>query len=147
MIKDFFVDKFEYDFRSNKQWIEHLTNNEDQLSEYITKSMSHIINVHHIWIHRLINQGQESYTWDHLPLDYWTKLAHENYLKTIEYLEQIELNEKVNYHTEEGVLLSNTAIDILYHILNHSNYHRGQIAKELRDLGLDAPSFNFISYK
>ena len=46
--------------------------------------------------------------------------------------------------------MSKTDIDILYHILNHSTYHRAQIARELRELrelGITPPSFNFISFK
>jgi len=147
VIKEFFIDKFEYDFRSNKKWCEHLLSNEDDLNDYIRKSISHIINVHHIWIHRVIEMPAESHTWDVLPADYWINLAQENFLKTVEYLEQFESNEKINYHTEEGVEFSKEVIDVLYHILNHSNYHRGQIARELRNLGLSVPSFNFIAYR
>ena len=109
--------------------------------------MSHIINVHHIWIARIMQERPESFTWDVLPLDFWIKLAQENYLKTINYLEHLEFSEKINYHDEKGLQISKDVIDILYHILNHSNYHRAQISKELKTIGLPAPSFNFISYK
>lgn len=145
-MKEFFIDKFEYDFRSNQKWLDVLTKNEDELSDYIRKSMSHIINVHHIWISRILEVKAESHSWDILPVRFWDQLMHDNLRKTIEYLEHIELTEKVNYHSEEGVQLSKSAIDILYHILNHSNYHRAQIAMELRILGITPPVFNFITY-
>lgn len=147
MIKDFFIDKFEYDFRSNQKWCEVLQQNEDSLSPFILKSFSHIINVHHIWITRIEGKIAESHTWDQLPLDYWAKLCQDNHLKTNDYLEKIELNTKVNYMSEEGVRLEKIDIDILYHILNHSTYHRAQISREICDLGLSPPSFNFISFK
>lgn len=35
-------------------------------------------------------------------------------------------------------------MDILYHVLTHSTYHRAQIAKEARDLGIPVASANFI---
>lgn len=146
MIKEFFKDKFEYDFLSNKKWIEHLVAHEDNLSPYILKSMSHIINVHHIWIYRVQQKKQESFTWDVLPIDFWHKLTQENYLQTVEFLENIDLTEKVNYHDEEGVEMERETVDILYHILQHNTYHRGQIAHELRSLNLPVPVFNFISY-
>lgn len=145
-MKEFFIDKFEYDFRSNQKWLDVLTKNEDELSDYIRKSMSHIINVHHIWISRILEEKAESHSWDILPVRFWDQLMHDNLRKTIEYLEHIEFTEKVNYHSEEGVQLSRSAIDILYHILNHSNYHRAQIAMELRILGITPPVFNFIAY-
>jgi uncharacterized damage-inducible protein DinB len=68
-------------------------------------------------------------------------------LKTLDFLEKVDELEKVNYHSEEGVQLEKEVVDVLYHILNHSNYHRGQIAKDLRDHGLEVPSYNFITFK
>ena len=146
MIKEFFKDKFEYDFLSNKKWIEHLAEHEDNLSPYILKSMSHIINVHHIWIYRIQQKKQESFTWDVLPVDFWLKLAQENYRQTLEFIENIDFKEKINYHDEEGVEMERETVDILYHILQHNTYHRGQIALELRNLNLPVPVFNFITY-
>ena len=145
-MKEFFIDKFEYDFRSNQKWVEVLAKNEDDLSDFIRKSMSHIINVHHIWISRILEEKPESHSWDLLPVRFWDQLLCDNLRKTTEYLENFEFSEKINYHSEEGVQLSKTAIDILYHILNHNNYHRAQIAMELRNLGISPPSFNFIAY-
>jgi uncharacterized damage-inducible protein DinB len=147
VIKEFFLDKFEYDYQCNKQWCEVMVNHEEELSPFILKSFSHILNVHHIWINRLFGKPSESFTWDVLPIDFWVKLAKENHLKTIDYLEKVELDTKVKYTSEEGVKLTKMDVDILFHILNHSNYHRAQISKELRALGFTPPSFNFISYK
>lgn len=119
---------------------------EDVINLYIQKSFSHILNVHHIWIHRLLDLPSESHTWDLLPIDYWEKLAQENHLKTIDFLEKQELMNKVNYTSEEGIAYEKDTIDILYHILNHSNYHRAQISREMRTLELQPPTFNFISF-
>ena len=147
MIKEFFLDKFEYDFRCNAQWIKTLLKHEDDLTDFTIKSFSHVINVHHIWIQRLLEQPSESNTWDKLPIDYWQKLVQENHLKTQDFLEKNEFIGKVLYTSEEGVPLEKEAVDILYHILNHSNYHRAQISLDLRQSGISPPAFNFISFK
>ena len=42
---------------------------------------------------------------------------------------------------------SKSIIDILYHILNHSNYHRAQIIMDLKQNNLAYPSLNFITFK
>lgn len=146
-MKAFFTDKFEYDYLSTKKWCEHIEQHEDDVNEFIRKAISHVINVHHIWISRIHGKEIESHTWDRLPISHWISLAQDNYRKTIDYLEQLELTEKINYHDEEGVKLEKMTIDVLYHILNHSNYHRGQIAREMRILELTPPTFNFIAYK
>lgn len=147
MIKAFFQDKFEYDFNANMQWFECVENQEDEISDFTNKSMSHIINVHYIWNCRLRGIKPESSDWDLLPIHYYQRFIHQNYQETLDYLEKIELGEKVNYHSSEGVKFTKKDIDILYHILNHSNYHRAQIVMDLKNQHLKTPSFNFITYR
>lgn len=146
-MKDFFLDKFEYDFLATNNWIENIESQEDQVSPFSIKSISHIINVHHIWNRRLLQEDSESELWDILPISYLLKLHQENYRETVKFLEKYELEEKVKYHSSEGVQLVKSSIDILYHVLNHSNYHRAQIVMDLKQNNLKAPIFNFISYR
>lgn len=145
-MKDFFQDKFEYDFFASKNWIESLESQEDFVSEFAIRSMSHILNVHHIWNRRLLDKPIESELWDVFPIHFHQKLLEENYRETIEYLEKLERTEKIKYHSSEGVSFEKSTMDVLYHILNHSNYHRAQIALDLKQNNLKTPNFNFISY-
>ena len=145
-MKNFFVDKFDYDLQTNKRWIENVIQQESHVNEFIIKSISHILNVHHIWNSRLLGTLPESGLWDKLPLDFALQFATQNRNVTVSYLEYWDYQTKVDFHDEEGALMSRDTIDILYHILNHSNYHRGQISLELRNIGLKVPSFNFITF-
>jgi uncharacterized damage-inducible protein DinB len=146
-MKEFFLDKFEYDLNANRMWIECIEKQEDQVSDFVLKSISHVINVHHIWNARLLGHKAESGLWDILPIRFLQQLSLQNYRETTDYLERIELGEKVNYHSSEGIRFDREDIDILYHILSHSNYHRAQIVMDLKQNGLDHPAFNFISYR
>ena len=40
-----------------------------------------------------------------------------------------------------------TRADILFHILNHENYHRGQVVMALQRLGIDPPNFDYVLLK
>ncbi len=146
-MKDFLLDKFEYDFYASKALIEHIEQQEDKVSSFVIKSISHIINVHHIWNSRLFGKMPESGVWDQLPVHFLLSLHRQNHRETIDYLEKIELGEKVNYHSSEGVQYDKIDLDILYHMLSHSNYHRAQIILDLKQNQLEVPSMNFISYK
>jgi len=146
-MKEFFLDKFEFDFHSVKKWISCIEDQEEYVSEFTKKSISHIINVHHIWNSRLLNKPAESNEWDVLPLSYLTRLAQQNYLETVDFLEKQELNEKINYHSSEGIKLEKSIVDVLYHMLNHSTYHRAQITMDLKQNNLQFPSLNFITYR
>jgi uncharacterized damage-inducible protein DinB len=146
-MKDFILDKFEYDFYASKSLIEHIERQEDKVSSFVIKSISHIINVHHIWNSRLFGKKAESGVWDILPVPFLLSLHRQNYRETIDYLEKIELGEKVNYHSSEGVQFDQLDLDILYHMLTHSNYHRAQIIHDMKQNQLEVPSMNFISFK
>ena len=146
-MKSFFLEKFEFDFYASKNVIECIENQDDEVSPFVKKTFSHCINAHHIWLSRLKEQQAESYFWDDLPLMYFQKLHEVNYTETIDFIEKFELDSKINYHSSEGVNYSKSVVDILYHILNHSNYHRAQIIMDLKQNNLAYPSLNFITFK
>ena len=146
-MKSFFLEKFEYDFYASKNLIDCIEGQEDLVSSFVLTSFSHVINAHHIWLSRLKGSIAESHFWDELPLHYFQKLLEANYTVTIDFIEKIELENKVNYHSSEGVEFTKSINDVLYHILNHSNYHRAQIIMDLKNNNLAVPSFNFITFK
>lgn len=146
-MKEFFIGKFEYDFHATKSLIEFIEKQEDLVSDYVKKSISHIINVHHIWNSRLNFKKAESGEWDVLPIHFLQKLHAQNYRETIDYLEKVELGEKVNYQSSEGVRYKKSDMDILYHILSHGVYHRAQIVLDLKQHNLLYPSSSFITFK
>jgi uncharacterized damage-inducible protein DinB len=37
-----------------------------------------------------------------------------------------------------------TRSDVLFHILNHENYHRGQVITTLQRMGIDPPNFDYV---
>lgn len=40
-----------------------------------------------------------------------------------------------------------TQADLLFQVLNHENYHRGQVVMALQRLGIDPPNFDYILLK
>lgn len=147
MIKQFFLDKFEYDFQCNKAWSKLLKQHEDRLDDFCIRSFSHLINVHHRWIARLEDVPSESDLFDRLPLIHWDALLSDNYNRTAQFIEHVDFPSAIQYYSDEGEFLEKETQDVLYHMLNHSNYHRAQISLNLRNLEIIPPSLNFISFK
>ena len=145
-MQDILRDRFKIDLSRNLQLFNILSQNEEHLNSFIKRSFSHIINTHYIWLCRIEGSSPESNFWDQLPLHHGEKFLQENYLRTISYLDDHELQQKVNYHDEEGVKLDDSLGNILLHVLDHGNYHRGQISMELRKQGVTPPSMNLIPY-
>ncbi len=143
-MKVFFQEKFEQEFQILRKLIEHIEDQEDEISEFTQRSISHIINVHHIWNARLKGSKAESDLWDVFPIRHMQKLNQFNFTETFDYLEKIELGERINYHSSEGIGLSGKDIDILFHILQHSVYHRAQIIADMKKHSL---KFNSETFK
>jgi uncharacterized damage-inducible protein DinB len=52
----------------------------------------------------------------------------------------------VEYRNLAGQSYRNTLADLIRHVVNHSTYHRGQAATQLRQLNLVPPSTDFVVY-
>jgi uncharacterized damage-inducible protein DinB len=57
-----------------------------------------------------------------------------------------QLTTTFHYQNLKGEPKSFTWSDMFVHVVNHGTYHRGQLAHLLRDLGLAAPSTDFIVF-
>jgi uncharacterized damage-inducible protein DinB len=53
----------------------------------------------------------------------------------------------VEYENSEGRTFANDVKDILFHVVNHSTHHRGQIMMDLRASGITPEPLDYIFYK
>ena len=146
-MKDFYKDKFKYDFDINQKIIQNLIENEEKLNDRILTLISHILNAHHIWNARMLNTQIVHKVWDVHSCDKMLSMIAENYQNSIQAIDNFDLSESVDYVTMIQEPFTNSRQDILYHILNHSNYHRAQINTELKNLGLSSTITDYIFYK
>ena len=111
------------------------------------KFFSHIFNAHHVWNARIIGIKQEMGIWDSHPWEDLEALNANNYDQTLSIIENFDLERMIAYTNSHGVDLENKVKEILFHLVNHSTYHRGQLMAELRAAGLEAVSTDYIFYK
>jgi uncharacterized damage-inducible protein DinB len=57
-----------------------------------------------------------------------------------------ELARPVRYTSTEGIAYESTVADILAHAVNHSSYHRGQIARLVAECGGEVAVTDFIAF-
>lgn len=116
------------------------------LPESSKRLMSHIINAQTIWNHR-IQEAEHVDLWKVWEAEKLEELENQNFQKTMEILEATDLETIIEYSNSKGESYKNSVKDILFHLVNHSTYHRGQIAKEFRKKGVDPIVSDFIHYK
>ncbi|MFD0796051.1 DinB family protein [Maribacter chungangensis] len=109
---------------------------------------SHLLNAHHIWNARIVGKTPEFEVWQRHPIRDWGDIHYENQRTSFEITTNAEDFEKrIDYDNSEGRLFTNTLQDMLFHIINHSTNHRGQIATDFRNNGLEPIVLDYVYYK
>jgi uncharacterized damage-inducible protein DinB len=62
-------------------------------------------------------------------------------------LDEAAFEKPIEYSNLAGNTYRNSLADLIRHVVNHSTYHRGQLATQLRQLGQVPPSTDFIVYR
>jgi uncharacterized damage-inducible protein DinB len=146
-MKSFFNQLFDYNFYCNKTLIEGCSELE-KVPEKTMSLFSHILNAHHAWNMRLLNKEREYEVWQIHTLESWEAIHYENQRTTFEIITNTEdFSTRVDYETTEGSVFANELKDVLFHIINHSTHHRGQILADFRANKIEPHDLDYISYK
>lgn len=146
-MKPFFKELFDYNQHCNKQLIEKSLEFETEISEKTKKLFNHILNAHEIWNSRILQQKPTFGVWQIHPIQRWKTTNQSNFEASLSILDGKEIDLKVNYTNSKGDAFRNSIQDILFHIINHSNYHRAQIAADFRANNIEPLTTDYIFYK
>lgn len=116
--------------------------------EKSARLFSHVLNAHHIWNARLLGE-QPKYGISQIhEVDRWHNIHYENQRCSFDITSNTQDFEKrIDYENSKGRLFANTVKDILFHIINHSTHHRGQIAADFRANDMEPLAMDYIFYK
>ncbi|WP_299430652.1 DinB family protein [uncultured Maribacter sp.] len=146
-MKVFFNQMFDYNFYCNKKIIEQCIAMET-VPDNTIKLFSHILNAHHIWNSRILKVSSKYSEWQLHDVKEWEDIHYENQRNSFEITSNTDdFEDRIDYESSEGRLFTNTLQDMLFHIINHSTQHRGQIAKNFRKKGLDPLILDYAIYK
>ena len=146
-MKNFFIDKFEYNHSSNFRILNLLKEKPEAYSPLVEKLVNHSINAHHVWTQRILNQPEQLGIWEISEFQKLQQLDDENFHQSLEIIQNSDLKHVIEYKTSKGEAHSDSIEDILFHILNHTTYHRGQIMTAIKNTGETPISTDFIFYK
>jgi len=147
-MKLFFLDMLAYTFHFNESVLKQLNTFQD--GEGPQKSMlliNHTINAQQIWNARVAGTTCVTGVWQVRPIEDLLPLNHQNYLDSVTLLEEHSFDERIVYKNSKGMVFENTVKDILFHMVNHSTYHRGQIAANFKAHGITPLITDYIFYK
>ena len=146
-MKGFLQQLFDYNFFCNKKLIEQSIALEEVPQES-RRLFSHILNAHHIWNHRILEEDPKFGVWQGHDLEAWQDLHYDNQRTSFEIITNAgDFGKRIAYENSEGIAYANELKDILVHIVNHSTHHRGQILTNFRESGIVPEPLDYIFYK
>ncbi len=146
-MKRFFKELFEYNHHFNQQLADVYTAQQDKTPDKALKLFNHILNAHQIWNNRIDHKQTTFGVWEiHDTKDLYN-IDKVNYEQTLQVIDKFDLYEIFDYKNTKGQAFKNNIRDIYFHVINHSTYHRGQIAMEFRQHGIEPLVTDYIFYK
>lgn len=115
----------------------------------IRETLGHIVGAEWVWLRRWRGENPKSApTWSTGSdlADLRDQLAaveseRDQYLGA---LTDADLDRLVEYRTLAGQPQADPLASLIRHVVNHSTYHRGQVATQLRQLGKSPPSTDLV---
>lgn len=146
-MKRYFLKLYQYNAWSNKRVLNCLSR-QNVADEQILTLMGHIVAAQFLWLHRIKGlPAPDLKLWGTYRLDQLIGLAEkagEDWLTFIE--ETSDFNREMTYKNYVGDDYTNNVEMVMIHLVNHSSYHRAQIAMLLRQKGLEPVNTDFITY-
>ena len=111
----------------------------------------HVQAARQLWLHRLAPDRASFPDGGVFPIWPFERVAteargtDERWAAYIAALTAAELDRVVRYTSTEGVKYESTVLDILTHVVNHSTYHRGQIASLIAATGTKPAVTDYIA--
>ena len=107
---------------------------------------NHLLSAHHTWNSRILNKQYRYGVWELRPLCQLEQIEEENFNQSSS-LKDRNLETEIMYINSRGETFTNNLRDILFHVINHSTYHRGQITSDFRKNGIEPLVSDYIFYK
>ena len=147
VLKAFFKELFEYNHQTNQKLAELFSSQSDMTSRNAIRLFCHILNAHQIWNNRVDSRQTLFGIWDMHETSSLKTIDLSNFQHTLNAIDTIDPGKKYHYTNSRGQAFSNTGRDIFFHIINHSTYHRAQIATEFKQAGLEPLPTDYIFFK
>jgi uncharacterized damage-inducible protein DinB len=117
----------------------------------ILRTLGHIVGAEWIWLRRWLGDSPTAApAWVNeggLP-ELWARLTEVQSERDafLGRLADADLERTVEYRRISGEGCADPLADLVRHAVNHSTYHRGQVATQLRQLGANPPGTDLIAY-
>ena len=134
---------FRYDRWANRECVNALRSVSDPPSKSV-RWLAHIVAAEALWLARIQRRPQPMPVWADFGIAELPRVLEAVGGEWEKFLEDPALDSICEYTNSKGERFTSQVGDILMHVVNHSTYHRGQIAADIRASGSEPPYTDFI---
>lgn len=149
-MKKHFTDLFKYNDWANQRMLITLEDIPEP-NEKLLLLYGHIISAQIIWLNRIKDLPTSPFPlWTDYKIRELRTMTEESTSNWFSYLNQHRMDtfeEMIFYKNSAGRKYESTIREIITHVVNHSTYHRGQMALVLREMGVNPPMTDYIHYR
>lgn len=137
---------YQYNHDTNEALVRYLDKNSLDHPQ-INSWVDHLLNAHFIWLSRIKGEPSPYAVWQEQDRSKWLEINQQAWEITQQFLNDTnDLTQTITYQNSKGALFQNRIDDILWHVLNHSTHHRGQISTVIRQQELTPAPMDYIFY-
>jgi uncharacterized damage-inducible protein DinB len=122
----------------------------EKKDERLGKLLSHIISAQKLWLNRVLEREIMVKPWDELSvqdcISQSTAVTAE-WINLLESFNDKDLDKRIEYTNTKGEKYVSTIKDIVTQVINHSTYHRAQIAQRVKTLRGKPAVTDYIVYQ
>ncbi len=141
----------------NKVWNKVLSNNKASEDKYIRNTIFHLHMTQdafaHLWQDREFNIPQNETYSEIKSIKKYADETHSKMKKYLDNLDELDLEKTIEipwskyFEKSSGKTAEKTSLmDSILQVIMHTTYHRGQVNKRLRELEIDPPLVDYISW-
>lgn len=146
-MKKYFQKLYQYNAWADQRVLECLKTQKTSDAK-ILSLMGHVMAAQMLWLHRIRNLSPPAVAlWGNYSLDELMALQEKSKKEWLMYIEREEnFDRDLHYTNYTGSPFTNSVEIIMIHVVNHSTYHRAQVAMLLRQGGMEPVNTDFITY-
>ncbi len=135
-----------YDYWANCQVFAAINQRSVEIPSEIEVVLSHLLGAKCIWNKRIIQEVASKDLFDRKSLATLCELNEQLKENWESVLEKLPTESLVTYKNLSGEGFETSVADIIIHVVNHGSYHRGQIARILRQSGIPPLATDYIVF-
>jgi len=149
MLRNYFIHLFKYNdwaTRHSEKSIRNLKKQNDKAE----KILSHLIMAQLVWLNRVLEKDIVTDPWKRLVGEEWipkSTLLTAEWINFLEGLNENDFEKRIEYTNTKGEKFSSKIKDIIIQVINHSTYHRAQIAMLVRQASGEPAITDYIFYQ